>query len=127
MKFLLHLVLITLAGGLYSQTEVQNVDALTFKKIMDEHKSIIIDLRTDEEIEKKGMIKSARQIDYLSKNAETKIETLNRDSTYLIYCAGGGRSEECTTLMKKLGFKHVVNLEKGFSEWKARGLETIKR
>ena len=127
MKFLLQIIIITLAGRLYSQQEIQHVDALSFKKIMDEHKSVLIDLRTDDEIERKGMIRGARQIDFLSKNAEAEIETLNRDSTYLVYCAGGGRSEECAILMKKLGFKHVVNLEKGFAEWKARGLETVKR
>lgn len=125
MKKLTLFVFLFCTAGLYAQ--VKNVDALTFKKLVDEKKYILIDLRTDEEIAKKGMIKGAVQIDYLAKDAETRIEKLDPAKPYLIYCAGGGRSEECGELMQKLGFKTVINLEKGFSEWTAKGLEVEKK
>jgi rhodanese-related sulfurtransferase len=51
------------------------------------------------------------------------ISKLDKTKTYLIYCAGGGRSGECADLMKKEGFTHVVNLEKGFDDWKKKGFE----
>ena len=51
------------------------------------------------------------------------ISKLDKTKTYLIYCAGGGRSGECAELMKKEGFTHVVNLEKGFDDWKKKGFE----
>lgn len=108
------------------QTSTKNVDAAEFKKLIDENKSVLIDLRTPEEIKSKGMIKGAKQIDYFSKNAEAEIDKLDRKKTYLIYCAGGGRSSECAALMEKKGFKSVVNLEKGFDDWKRKGFEIQK-
>lgn len=106
-----------------AQTKVENVDANTFKKLIDEKKYYLIDLRTDDELKNKGFIKGATQIDYFKKDAEATILKLDRKETYLIYCAGGGRSGECVELMQKLGFTHVVNLEKGFDDWKKKGFE----
>jgi len=106
---------------LVAQTKVEQVDATTFKKRIDEKKGILIDLRTDDELKNKGFIKGAIQIDYLKKDAEDRIAKLDRKKTYLIYCAGGGRSGECVELMEKLQFKQVVNLEKGFDDWKKKG------
>ncbi len=112
---------ITLLG--FSQTKIENVDAATFKKLIDENKSVLIDLRTNDELKNKGFIKNAKQIDYFSKDAEAIIKKLDKKKTYLIYCAGGGRSGECADLMKANGFSHVVNLEKGFDDWKKKGFE----
>ena len=112
---------ITLLG--FSQTIIENVDAATFKKLIDENKSVLIDLRTNDELKNKGYIKNAKQIDYFSKDAEAIIKKLDKKKTYLIYCAGGGRSGECADLMKANGFSRVVNLEKGFDDWKKKGFE----
>lgn len=110
-----------------AQDNVKNVDAIAFKKRIDEHKSVLIDLRTSDEIKNKGMIKGAKQIDFLDKNAEAVIDQLDRNKTYLIYCAGGGRSADCAALMQEKGFKSVVNLEKGFDDWKKKGFEIEKK
>jgi phage shock protein E len=104
-----------------SQTIIKNVDAAVFKKLIDEKKSVLIDLRTSDEIKNKGMIKGAVQIDFLSKDAEISIDKLDKKKTYLIYCAGGGRSGDAAELMQKKGFKEVVNLSKGFDDWKKQG------
>ena len=124
MKTLLSLVLFLASFHAFSQTKVENVDAATFKKLIDEKRGMLVDLRTDEELKTKGYIKGAVQIDYFGKNAESVISKLDKSKTYLIYCAGGGRSGECADLMKKEGFTHVVNLEKGYDDWKKKGFET---
>jgi rhodanese-related sulfurtransferase len=107
----------------FAQTKVEHVDAATFKKFIDEKKSLLIDLRTDDELKNKGYIKGATQIDYFKKDAEMVISKLDKKKTYLIYCAGGGRSGECAELMQKSGFTRVVDLEKGFDDWKKKGFE----
>jgi len=123
MKKLLTIIAIVTCSLGFSQTIIENVDAATFKKLIDEKKSYLIDLRTDNELANKGFIKGATQIDYFKKDAEMVISKLDKSKTYLIYCAGGGRSGECADLMKKEGFTHVVNLEKGFDDWKKKGFE----
>lgn len=120
-------LLLLCAITLNAQTKVRRVDAATFKSLIDEKKYVLIDLRTNDEIDKKGMIKGAVQIDFLAKDAEKKIEQLDHNKVYLIYCAGGGRSGECAELMQKLGFREVVDLEKGYDDWKRKGLETVQR
>ena len=106
-----------------AQTKIKNVDAETFKNHMQNKNATVIDLRTKDEITRKGMIKGALQIDFLDTNARQMIAKLDRKKTYLIYCAGGGRSGDCAKKKKKMGFREVVNLEKGFDDWKRKGFE----
>lgn len=127
MKKILSLILVSVCISVQSQTVVKNVDAATFKKLIDENKSELIDLRTTDEISSKGMIRGAKQIDFLDKNAEAEIKKLDPKKTYLIYCAGGGRSGDCAELMTKMGFKEVINLEKGFEDWKRKGFDIEKK
>ncbi len=123
MKYNITLVVLLFSALCFSQT-AKNVDATTFKKLIAEKKSELIDLRTTDEIKSKGMIPGAIQLDFLSKDAEKEIDKLDKNKTYLIYCAGGGRSGDCAELMQKKGFKDVVNLEKGFGDWKKNGFAT---
>lgn len=123
MKKIVTLILVFISTFSFSQEVIKNVDAATFKKMIDEKKYILIDLRTADEIKSKGKIKGATELDFLDKNAEANIEKLDKKKSYLIYCAGGGRSGDCADLMKKQGFKEVVNLEKGFGDWKNKGFE----
>ena len=124
MKKLFLLTLVICSMSLFSQnkTKIENVDAATFKKYIDEKKGVLIDLRTTDEIKSKGMIKGAKQIDFLAKDSEEQIKKLDHNKTYLVYCAGGGRSGDCAELMEKEGFHHVINLEKGFGDWLKHGL-----
>ncbi len=124
---LLVFIFILASGQLWSQTS-SDVDAETFKKLMTDKNSVVLDLRTPNEIKSKGKIKNAKEIDFLALDAEEKIKKLDKSKTYLVYCAGGGRSADCKELMVKEGFKNVVNLQKGFDDWKKKGfeVETIK-
>lgn len=123
MKKILAILALVITSVSFSQTKIENVDAATFKKMIDEKKGVLIDLRTTDEMTKKGYIKGAKQIDWFGKTAEQEINKLDKKKTYLVYCAGGGRSGECADLMKAKGFSHVVNLEKGFDDWKKKGFE----
>lgn len=127
MKKLFALIALFSSISVFSQTKVEHVDAATFKKLIDEKKSYLIDLRTDDELKNKGYIKGATQIDFFAKDAEATISKLDKKKTYLIYCAGGGRSGDCADLMKSQGFSHVINLEKGFDDWKKKGFEVEQK
>lgn len=110
-----------------AQNVIKNVGAAEFKKAIDEKKGVVIDLRTNDEIAARGKIKGAIQIDYFAKDAEAQILKLDKKKTYLVYCAGGGRSGEAAELMHKNGFKEVINLEKGYGDWLKNGFETEKK
>ncbi|MDO9000496.1 rhodanese-like domain-containing protein [Sediminibacterium sp.] len=127
MKKTLTILILLISFFGFSQQIKKNVDATEFKKLIEEKKYVLIDLRTNDEIQTKGMIKGAIQIDFLDKNAEANIQKLDRNKSYLIYCAGGGRSADAAELMEKLAFKETINLEKGFSDWKNKGFEIEKK
>lgn len=123
MKHVLTIILAFMSLCMVAQTKVENVDAATFKKLIDEKKYELIDLRTDDELTKKGFIKGAKQIDWFKKDAEATIKALDKTKTYLVYCAAGGRSGQCAELMAKEGFTKVYNLSKGFDDWKKQGFD----
>lgn len=125
MKKVLIILLITVNAAAFAQHK--DVNAAEFKTYVDGKKGALIDLRTPAEISSKGKIKGALEIDYFSKDAEANILKLDKKKTYLIYCAGGGRSGECLELMKKNGFKHVINLSTGYHEWYKKGFEIEKK
>lgn len=101
---------------------ITNVSAAKFDELIKaDNTPSIIDLRTDKEIEK-GFIPGAVQIDYLGKTFDDQLTALDKNKTYYIYCQAGGRSADAAEYMEKQGFKKIVNLEKGFSDWKAKGL-----
>ncbi len=128
MKKLLTLIFVFALTGFFAQnkTVVENVDAAAFKKYVDNKSGVLIDLRTTDEIVKEGKIKGAIQIDFLGKDAEEKIAALDHNKTYMIYCAGGGRSGQCVELMEKQGFSKVIHLQKGFSDWKKQNFPIDK-
>jgi phage shock protein E len=107
---------------------VTNLSTERFKAASSNDKgAMIIDLRTDEEIKSKGFIPGSVQIDFLAKDAEQKIDKLDKNKTYYVYCAGGGRSSDAAEYMEKHNFKRVFNLEKGFSDWTAKGMPVEKK
>ena len=128
MKTIFTLLIVLASVNMFAQnkTSIVNASAKDFKKFVDDKKGMIIDLRTNDEIKKEGIIPGAVQIDFLAKDAEEKINKLDHNKTVLIYCAGGGRSADCAALMEKQGFLQVVNLEKGFSDWKKQGFPIAK-
>ena len=125
-KSLVFLIAILFAGaGILAQTTnspvVTNLSAQRFKIIIANDKTAnIIDLRTTDEMNN-GYIKGAVQVDFLAKDAEKKIDALDKNKTYYIYCQSGGRSADAAEYMEKHNFKRVYTLEKGFSDWSSKG------
>lgn len=128
------LILVTIVSATFvtnaqtaNSTVVTNLNAARFSaSATSDPTAVIIDLRTTDEIKTKGYIKGAIQLDFLAKDAEKKIDQLDKNKTYYVYCAGGGRSSDAAGYMEKHGFKRVFNLEKGFSDWSAKGMPVEK-
>jgi rhodanese-related sulfurtransferase len=113
---------ISKAQGGPNSTVIENVDAKTFNERIAKKDGILIDLRTPAEIEK-GSIKGAKMIDFSDKAYEAEFGKLDKNKPTYIYCAGGGRSADAAQYLKDHGFKKVVNLTKGFNDWKKQGFD----
>ena len=86
---------------------------------------IIIDVRTPEEYAG-GYIDPAINIDYYAADFRERLEALDKDKTYLIYCHTGRRSAGARDIMAELGFREVYNMSGGIVEWEANGLPVVR-
>ncbi|WP_288694349.1 rhodanese-like domain-containing protein [uncultured Brachyspira sp.] len=71
---------------------------------------IILDVRTREEY-LSGNIPNAINIDVLSQDFKSKIDMLDKNKEYLIYCRSGNRSIIASSIMSTNGFINIYNLE----------------
>ncbi|MFK7925538.1 MAG: rhodanese-like domain-containing protein [Bacteroidia bacterium] len=82
----------------------------------------LIDVRTPGEVAG-GFIPGSRNFDINGGDFETQMSSLDPDFPVLVYCAAGGRSKRAAKALLALGFKDVYELDGGFTDWKAKGME----
>lgn len=97
---------------------IQYVDVATFKAKIQDENTVLLDVRRPEEIAA-GKIDGALEINVLADDFQQKIEELDKDKTYLVYCKSGIRSNRACKAMEKVGFKDLYSLEGGFRAWTA--------
>ena len=92
--------------------------------LINNHSTLIIDVREESEVHSSGVIKNAIHIprgliEFKISNISTIIE---EDTNILVYCAGGYRSALAAKTLKDFGFKNVFNIG-GYEEWILNGGE----
>jgi rhodanese-related sulfurtransferase len=99
-----------LSGGVI-RIKVENAVLL-----MNREACVIIDVR-DEKKFNVGHIPNAINISLL--NLPESIDRLKRESkkTILVYCGSGNSSGRAMRILSQKGFKSVMSIEGGFSEW----------
>ncbi len=84
----------------------------------------ILDVRTPEEVAD-GYIEGAVNIDFYDDDFGDRLDDLDKDKTYVIYCRSGGRSGSARDTMRELGFAEVYNVLGGMNDWRAEGLPVV--
>ncbi|MBD3724241.1 MAG: rhodanese-like domain-containing protein [Flavobacteriaceae bacterium] len=92
----------------------------TFEQKMAEPEVQILDVRTEGEFEE-GHIQDAQNIDVLQDDFKAKVATLDKNKPVMVYCKMGGRSAKAAGILKEMGFTTIVDLEGGYTAWKASG------
>lgn len=77
---------------------------------------VVLDVRTQEEFDGQRL-PDATMIDFYSPDFANRIEDLDRDTPYLLYCRSGNRSAQTAALMQDLGFTDVREVEGGILSW----------
>ena len=70
-------------------------------------------------------IAGAIMIDFYSASFKAELDALDKDKTYLVYCASGNRSGQAQVIMEDLGFSAVYNMLSGFNGWVSAGYATV--
>lgn len=106
--------------------DVEHVDATKAADLLSAKTNIVVlDVRTPREF-KGGHIAGATNINFNADNFSKSLEKLDRNKTYLVHCAAGGRSTKSLDVLRKLGFRSIVHLDGGFSAWEAAGKPVVK-
>jgi rhodanese-related sulfurtransferase len=94
-------------GG--SGGESRRVDASTAVELMSEPNTEVIDVRTPAE-HAEGHLAGARLIDVQRADFVDRLDELDRDRTYLLYCRSGTRSGHAARIMADMGFSSPINI-----------------
>jgi rhodanese-related sulfurtransferase len=81
----------------------------------------LLDVRTPQEFSQ-SHIEGAALLNYQSPDFKSKVQELDTNKTYLVYCRSGMRSSASADTMKSLGFQKVYNILGGIMEWETQGL-----
>jgi len=78
--------------------------------------SILLDVRTKEEVDEKK-INNSINIDFYSDDFKDSILRLDKSKTYYVYCRSGRRSLNTVEFMRKNGFNESYNVDGGIIKW----------
>lgn len=125
--FLLAFLLISLGtfAQIVEKDSIQVLSIAQFEKMSHKKKTMVVDVRTPEEVAE-GHLAGSVNINFLGENFANEIQNLDKKKTYLLYCRSGSRTRRAADLMQKSGFKHVYMLEGGITAWTEAGKPTEK-
>ncbi len=77
----------------------------------------VIDIRTPSAIAD-GKIPDALEMNYRDNDFEQKLDGLDKNHTFILYCEDGDQSTKTAEFMLKKGFRSIYLLEGGYKAWK---------
>lgn len=101
-----------------TQESYGTVDCSELEQIIAKEGSAIqlIDVRTEGE-HASGHIPNSENINLMGPDFVNKLEFLDKEKTYYVYCASGNRSKSACSQMVNMGFKNVNNVRMGMMGW----------
>lgn len=110
----------------HAQITFRNVNPVDARTLLTQSNAIVIlDVRTPREFSQ-GHLNGSLNIDYKSATFGNQLAALDRDPTYLVLCAVGGRSTAALSEFRRLGFKSVVHLDGGYEAWRKADLPVTR-
>lgn len=112
-KSLLYFIIV-ISALFISSCSKKPYDNINIKKALDLMNNstnvILLDVRTAEEYVG-GSAPNSVNIDVLDTDFKSKIDLLDKNKEYIVYCRSGNRSTIASSIMATNGFLHVYNLE----------------
>ena len=104
----------------YELDYIPQISVQEFAELLEQEKDhiAVLDVREPGEVESGAMENSIR-IPLGQLTARTG--ELDREKLLVVHCKGGYRSSIATSILRRAGFREVVNLTGGFDAWKAAG------
>lgn len=104
----------------------RNVNAEQADKLIKEMPELLIlDVRTPEEYAA-GHLNKALNINYYGQYFKRDVTRLEKQKTYLIYCASGNRSSKSLEILTQAGITNFYHLDGGIKAWQKASLPLVK-
>lgn len=110
--------LVSACGG--GSSAITKVDAPAFLAQAAKPGTVVIDVRTPEEYAA-GHLQGAININVEGATFDAQIATLDKASTYEVYCHSGRRSTIAADKLASAGFTRIYNLSGGIADLQAAG------
>lgn len=81
---------------------------------------VVLDVRTPEEFAA-GHIAESTNVDFHAPDFLDRLEGLDKDAPYFVYCRSGNRSAATIDAMRELGFTEIYELGGGIITWAEEG------
>jgi rhodanese-related sulfurtransferase len=95
---------------------MKNISAEEFKRRIElDEKAVIIDVRSPEE-EVEGIIEGGINMNIMDPSFPSKVQELDNNKNYYLYCRSGSRSFNAGQYMEQFGLK-AFNLAGGIQAW----------
>ncbi len=118
-------LLINLVSCQAQQNSEKKINIDDFENAVSAENIQVLDVRTITEY-KSGHLKNALQADWTNKDQfNERVKHIDKSKPVYIYCLSGPRSAQAAELMRKEGYKNVVEMNGGISAWKRRGKPVI--
>ena len=83
---------------------------------------VILDIRTKDEYNN-GCLDDAINFDYYNPDFKLRLELMDKQKAYLVYCRSGVRSKDAVDIMSKMGFNKIYHMYEGIEGWTALRLK----
>jgi len=100
------------------------LDPAAFAAALKRPQTTVIDVRTPQEFAE-GHLPGAVNIDVEGADFVAKVQQLDPEAQYAVYCRSGNRSAVALQMMDQLGFASTYHLGGGISAWKGAGGEVV--
>ena len=101
---------------------VKAVSPSEAKQIMSKKNAMLLDIRSEQEMESQGAIEGALVMEHGKVIFNIKKKVHDADSPLLVVCKQGGRSALIAQQLQEMGYKDVHHIKGGIIAWKEAGL-----
>lgn len=95
--------------------EYRTISLNEVKEMLDKKEAILLDVRNPEELKNDGYINPSINIPL--GELENRIGELDKEETYITFCAVGGRSAKAAAILSNKGFNKIYNAKEGIKAW----------
>lgn len=108
-----------------SSADSGNISPEEFRERFRNEPGTVIDVRTPDEVKEGHLEGALHSFDFLSGEFDRRMEELDKEQTYYLYCRSGNRSGKAMEKMRDAGFKRVYNIG-GYEELVSAGAPSVR-